>query len=150
MTETGTDSSGRFTEAARVARTRPPKGVSRREGWLILIQALGGGALLSISFQSHAWEWGGIIRFLAQGAFLAMIIMVTGQLAAARGVHPLGHRRRVILAGVLPVLVAAIGGWFWIVPPSHDTPWPVTTAVAILSIVPFAAVGLQLISKGDR
>ena len=150
MEETGTKGRGHFAQAAQAARARTPRGVSPKEGWLILLEAGGIATFLTITFQSHSWEWGGIIRFLAQGAFLVFIVVITSRMARARRVHPLGHKRRTILAGLLPVLAALIGGWFWTVPSSHDTSWVVTTAVAVLSCLPLAAVGLHLISQGDR
>lgn len=140
MEETGTKSTGHFTQAARA---RTPRGVSPKEGWLILIQASGIAAFLAITFQSRSWEWGGIIHFLAVGVFGMFTIMVTHRMAMTRRVHPLGHKHRNILAGILPVLTALIGGWFWTVPPGHDTSWVITTAVAVLSCLPLAAVGLR-------
>lgn len=141
---------GDFTQAVQAARTRTPRGISPKEGWLTLVHAMGITALLAITFQSHSWEWGGIIRLLTQGAFLVFIIAITSRIAMARRVHPRGHERRNILAGTLPFLAAVIGGWFWIVPSSHDMSWMVTTAVAVLSCLPLAAVGLHLIVQGNR
>lgn len=150
MEETETRGKGRLSETAHAARVSNPRGVSPKEGWLILLQASGIAVLLTVTFQSHSWEWGGIIRLLTQGAFLVFIVVVTSRMAMARRVHPLGHKRRILLAHILPVLAALIGGWFWTVPPSHDTSWGATTAVAVLSCLPLAAVGLHLISQGNR
>lgn len=150
MEEPGTPRMGHFTHVAHAARTKTPRGVSAKEGWLILAEAGGIAVLFTIVFQSHSWEWGGIIRFVAQGAFLVFLVVLTSRMAAARRVHPRGHTRRIILAHLLPFLVAVIGGWFWIVPSSHDTSWLVTTAVAVLSCLPLVGVGLQLISQGKK
>lgn len=82
--------------------------------------------------------------------FGVFTIMVARRMAMARRVHPRGHKRRIVLAYLFPFLAAVIGGWFWAVPPGHDTSWVVTTAVAVFSCLPLAAVELRLIIQGNR
>lgn len=144
-----TQTNNRFSSAAHEARGRTPIGVARKEGWLVLTVAAGAGVLLAVSFQAHSWEWGGIIRLLTQIGFLVLLVTVISQLAAARGVHPAGHRLRMVLAGAFATVVAVIGGWFWIVPPTHHTSRFITTAVAVLAVMPLALRGAQLIAKAN-
>ncbi|GAA2115099.1 hypothetical protein GCM10009824_12830 [Kocuria atrinae] len=112
--------------------------------------AAGAAALLAVSFQAHSWEWGGLIRLLSQIAFLILLFVVISRIAAARGVHPVGHRLRLLGAGVFSTVVAMIAGWFWTVPQTHDTSWVVTTAVAVIAVVPLLLIGGQLVMRGSR
>lgn len=139
-----------FTQVAHVAQSQTPKNISATEGWLLLIQALGCAILLAVSFQSHTLKWGGTISLLTQGAFFILLLTVSSRFAITRRIHPLGYKRRLIFAGLLPVFVAAIGGWFWVAPPTHEASWVLTTAVAVLSCIPSAAVGLDLVRRGNR
>ncbi|WP_143336768.1 hypothetical protein [Corynebacterium pacaense] len=105
---------------------------------------------MTVIFQSHFWDWGGIIRFFAQAVFLVFIALVTRCMVTVRRVHPLGHRRLIIAACALPMAAVVIGGWFWIVPLNHGTSWMITTAVAVVSCLPLAVVGLRLIRQGKK
>lgn len=141
---------GRYSRAASEARSKNPLGVSRKEGWLVLTVAAGAGVLLAVSFQAHSWEWGGIIRLVSQIGFLVLLVTVISGIAPARGVHPVGHRLRLLVAGAFATLVAVIGGWFWTVPQVHGASWTVTTTVAIIAVMPLALIGVQLIAKGRK
>lgn len=143
-------SRGSFAATAQQARTRTPRGISQKEGRWILVVSLGSGALLTVTFLSGMLRWGGAVQFGAQWAHLALLIAFLVQLSGTSRVHPVGHKRRVVFAGLPMVLVAFVGGWFWGASAEHDTHWVITTVVAMLSVVPLAAVGFQLIRKADR
>lgn len=139
-----------FTHTAHLAQSGNPRNISKAEGWLLVVQSMGIAVLLAVSFQSHLWEWGGIIRMLAQIVFIILIILVSRGLAKTRRVHPRGFKWRLTCAGILPVVVAVIGGWFWTAPTFHDTSWIITTAVAVGASLPGALVGLELVVRGNK
>ncbi len=139
-----------FTHTAHLAQSGNPRNISQAERWLLVVQSMGIAVLLAVSFQSHLWEWGGIIRMLAQIVFIILIILVSRGLAKTRRVHPRGFKWRLTCAGILPVVVAVIGGWFWTAPTFHDTSWIITTAVAVGASLPGALVGLELVVRGNK
>ena len=139
-----------YTHTAHLAQSGNPRNISQAEGGLLVVQSMGIAVLLAVSFQSHLWEWGGIIRMLAQIVFIILIILVSRGLAKTRRVHPRGFKRRLTCAGILPVVVAVIGGWFWTAPTFHDTSWIITTAVAVGASLPGALVGLELVVRGNK
>lgn len=141
---------GRFSRAAAEARSKAPAGVSSREGWFIVGYAVVAAVALSVIFNVQSSEWSGVIRIGAQAIFLVLVILLTTRIANARGVHPRGFRRRLLVSVAIVVVFAVMGGWFWIVPDSHSTPWYVVTALTVLCLLPLAAVGLELVRAGRK
>lgn len=140
----------RFSEAAQDARRSSPRGVSAREGWWVIALAVVLGVSHAFVYQSHAFEWGGILRSLVLFLTIFGIAWVGLQRRAAERVHPAGHGRLLALALIWGVLVVGVAGWFWIVPAQgHPVGWPVTSLVAALGVLPLALVGLRLVSLGD-
>lgn len=142
--------SARFSPAAAQAREQNPRGVSKKEGWLIVAQAVGSAMMMSIFFQAHNWYWGGIINFSSVGVFLILTVMMSTRMARARAVHPTGHRRRLLLASLLPLLTIGIGGWYWTLYAQHSGSWLLTTSAAVLSCLPLAALGYSLVARSNR
>lgn len=142
--------SARFSHAAAQARERNPRGVSKKEGWLIILQASASVVMMSIFFQAHNWYWGGILNFASVGVFLILAVMMSTRMARVRAVHPTGHRRRLLLASLLPLLAIAIGGWYWTSHAPHSGSWLLTTSVAVLSCVPLVVLGYSLVARGNR
>lgn len=141
----------RFSEAAQQARTSTPRGVSAREGWWIVGLAVTLGVSHAFVYQSHALEWGGILRFLVLFLTIFGVAWVGLQRRAAERVHPAGHGRLLALALAWGVLVVGVAGWFWIVPAGgHPVGWPVTSLVAAVGVLPLALVGLRLVRAGHE
>lgn len=139
-----------FSHAAAQTRERNPRGISTREGRLMILQAIASVVMMSIFFQAHNWHWGGIINFASVGVFLILTIMMPTRMARVRGVHPTGHKWRLLLASLLPLLTIIIGGWHWTLYAPHSASWLLTTSVAVLSYIPLIMVGYSLIIQGDR
>lgn len=141
----------RFSDAAQEARKSAPRGVSAREGWWIVGLAVVLGLSHAFLYQSHAFEWGGILSFLVLFLTIAAIVWVSLQRRAAERVHPTGHGRLLALAAAWGVLVILVAGWFWIVPAGgHTAGWLVTSLVATIGVLPLALVGLRLVRAGGR
>lgn len=140
----------RFSHAAAQARERNPRGISTREGRLMILQLIASVVMMSIFFQAHNWYWGGIINFASVGVFLILTIMMSTRMERVRGVHPAGHKWRFLLASLLPLLAIIIGGWYWTLYEPHSASWLLTTSVAVLSYIPLIMVGYSLIVRGDR
>lgn len=144
------ETSARFSHAAEQARGRNPRAISTREGRLIILQAIASVVMMSIFFQAHNWYWGRIINFASVGVLLILTAMMSTRMARVRGVHPAGHRRRLLLASLLPLLAIGIGWWYWTSHAPHSGSWLLTTPVAMLSYIPLIMVGYSLITRGDR
>lgn len=141
----------RFSEAAQEARTSTPRGVSAREGWWIVALAVVLGVSHAFLYQSHAFGWGGILRFVVLWLTIVAITWASLQRHVAERVHPTGHRRLLVLAGAWALLVVLVAGWFWIVPAGgHEVGWLPTGLVAAVGVLPLALVGLRLVRAGSE
>lgn len=139
----------RFSSAAARSRTTAPRGVSATEGWWLVVIAVGLGVSHAFIYQSHAFEWGGILRSLVLLLSITGLAWVGMRASAARRVRPRGHGRLLGLAGAWGVLVVLVAGWFWIVPAQgHEVGWVVTSLVAVIGVLPIALVGLRLVRLG--
>ena len=109
------------------------------------------GAGMAFVFQSHAFEWGGMLRF---GALFLLIFSTSWlglQVRQAQRIHERGHSRRLLTAGLWGVLVILLSGWFWIVPAQgHEVGWLWTSLVAAVAVVPLIALGADMARKGSR
>lgn len=141
---------GRFSRVAAEARSKTPAGVSSREGWFIIVYAIVGMVALSVIFNAQLSEWMGIIRFGTLAVLLVLVPLLTARVANARGVHPRGFRKQFFIARAIVVLLPLVGGWFWIVPESHGTPWYVVTLITLLCFLPLTMVGMQLVKAGRK
>lgn len=142
---------GRFSQAANDARSTTPRGVSRQEGWWIVTVAVVLGVSHAFIYQSHAFEWGGIMRAAVLFLMILGVAWVSWQRSAAERVHPAGHGRLLAAASAWGVLVVLVAGWFWIVPADgHPVGWGLTSLVAVIGVLPLVLVGLRLVRAGDR
>lgn len=111
------------------------------------------GASHALVYQSHAFEWGGLLRSLVLLGTMVAIVWLGAKGSAARRVRPRGHARSLWLAGAWAMIVVLVAGWFWIVPADGQDAGPaVTTLVALVGVLPLALVGLRLVrlSRGQR
>ncbi|WP_289020300.1 hypothetical protein [uncultured Ornithinimicrobium sp.] len=142
---------GRFSQAADDARSTTPRGVSRQEGWWIVTLAVVLGVSHAFLYQSHAFEWGGVLRAAVLFLTIFGVAWVSLQRRAAERVHPAGHGRLLAAALAWGVLVVLVAGWFWIVPADgHPVGWGLTSLVAAIGVLPLVLVGLRLVRAGDR
>lgn len=142
---------GRFSQAAQQAAGGGARGVSRAEGWWLVGLAVVLGACHAFLYQSHAFEWGGILRWLVLFVTITAVAWVGLQVTAARRVHPRGHARWLAAAMLWALLVVLVAGWWWIVPDEgHEVAWGPTSLVAMVGVLPLALVGLRLVRLADR
>lgn len=139
---------GRFTDTARRAARSRPQGIRRAEGIVGVVAAVVQGVCIALMFQAGNLTWGGIIFW---GGLLVLVvnIVITEALAArARRVHPRGYGHRLSLATWWGAAIVLIAGWFWIAQGAHATGWLVTTAVAVIAVLPKVVVAARLIREG--
>lgn len=141
----------RFSDAARDAAATAPRGISSAEGWWIVALAVVLGVSHAFVYQSHAFEWGGILRAVVLFLMSFGVAWVALQRRAAERVHPTGHGRALMAALGWAFLVVVVAGWLWIVPAEgHRVGWVPTTVVAALGVLPLALVGLRLARAGSH
>lgn len=140
---------GRFSSTAARAEHRLPIGVSRREGWAGITLAVVQAAGLAVSFQALNAPSGGVLLYASQLTVLAGIAIVASWASRHRGVHARGFTRALMASGGWAVLVAAVGGWFWIAHGPHLTNAVLTTLVAIAGLIPEAVVFGRLVKEGS-
>lgn len=142
--------SGTLTDGLAPAG-RAPAGVSRAEGWWIVALAAVLATAHAVLFQTSAMEWGGLVRFGVLLAMLGLMAWLSAHRHVAEAVHPRGHHRALVLAGLWGVIVAGPAGWFWIAQPGgHTVAWPITTAVAVAAFLPLGWVGERLVRAAAR
>ena len=143
---TSSSPGGRFTSAAAESRSRVPQRVSSTEGWYVVSVAAVFGACHALLYQTHAMEWGGIIRFAALFVTAAGTTWLLRQTHADRQVHPRGHRAAMVAAIAWMLALVLVAGWCWIVPAKgHDVGWAWTSLVALAGALPLALVGARLV-----
>ena len=138
---------GRFTQSAEQAQRATPQGISRREGMLGICLAVFLGACQAVLFQAQTVEWGGLVLYGTQALLLVGVVLLVSQLRRVRGVHPRGHGRSMLIAGLWLIAVVLVAGWFWIAQGSHDTSPALTTAVAVLSVLPYLVGWTRLVRE---
>jgi hypothetical protein len=139
----------RFTSAAAAAQRRSPTGVSRREGWAGIALAGTEAVSFSVIFQAHNVLWGGIVMWATIGVMQVGILAISAWASRARGVHPRGFTRDLVLAGGWAVLCIGIGGWFWIAQGPHSTSALLTTVAAIVAVLPVVFVFARVVREGS-
>lgn len=145
------DRDATFTARARAARGRTPAGVSAAEGWSVVALAVVLGTSHAVLYQSHAFAWGGIVRFAVLAVTMAALVWLATQVQLSRRVRPHGHAARLAAAGAWALLVVLVAGWSWIVPAEgHGVGWTWTTATAAIGAAPLALVGLHLVRTARR
>lgn len=87
--------------------------------------------------------------WVTQALTLVGILVIAAWASRARGVHPRGFNRRLVLGGAWGVLVDGVGGWFWIAQGAHSTSALLTTMVAVVAFLPMGLVFARVVREGS-
>lgn len=142
---------GRFTDRAQASRSASPQKVSKKEGyWILLMSGL---TFLFVSIRlvslTSSSEWLSVAYVLSPFLFLLSILVVAVMIRKTRKVQPYGWKRAYVVATLLSIAVAAIGGWGWASMGGDANPPAVAFLIAALAAIPFAGLGAWKVKSGS-
>ena len=106
---------GRFSGKVKASRAKQPEGVSRTEGWWLLLLA----SLIALFVLSRLLSKGAesslaaIIYTLSPLLFIALAVGVAVRIVSTRGVQPRGWRILFLFATFASMTCAAGADFFW-------------------------------------
>ena len=106
---------GRFSGKVKASRAKQPEGVSRTEGWWLLLLA----SLIALFVLSRLLSKGAesslaaIIYALSPLLFIALAVGVAVRIVSTRGVQPRGWRILFLFATFASMTCAAGADFFW-------------------------------------
>lgn len=115
----------------------------RPDAWLVVAVGIIEGSALGVVFQAANLLLGPVLIGLAVG-WLIVGLAVIGFVAHRAGARHAFEQTSLIRASAWTLVIAIVGGWFWMLQGAHGTSALVTSLVALAAAAPTLGVGLRL------
>ena len=92
--------------------------------------------IAAVSYQMTNIEQGVMIAMLLSSCMLVFFTLTRDGLDSAAEKNNSPTNNAILISLGIYLAVFFVGGIFWVLPDTHDTPWTITTLVALLQSLP--------------